>query len=160
MRYQTALRVIGKWLDERSSRGVTIFEVDDGFAVQWHWGDDVRTTIVRQFTETELMTMERAARHVKAAPGGGLRQSAPARANGYQDVLRAMGYEIDQVDGQGLILQEVEGGYLISYQYRKRAPELLWRKHMTVIPPSEQLVLLQEARRRRQVKTGLAARLS
>ena len=160
--YQLVLRQIGAWLDERVPDRVAVIETPDGFSVRAQWGHDARASIVRHFTSEELLALHRTAARMRASlpTGAAARRLAASQKTGYHDAFRTLGYELDQVPAYSVLLDELDAGFLVTYQYQHPRQLSIWHKHMAVVTVEEQGKLIKEAHRRRQPPIGLSARLS
>lgn len=67
----------------------------------------------------------------------------------YQDFLRALGHELEQVPGYEILLEELEEGFLLTYQYLLPSEGYQPRKQMAVIAAEEREDILTRARGRR-----------
>jgi hypothetical protein len=68
--------------------------------------------------------------------------------------LRALGYELERVPAYSLLLDELEDGFLVTYQYVDATGGYLIHKRLVVLGPQDKDSLLGEARSRR-AKRGL-----
>lgn len=160
MSYEHEFRLIGRWMDQRHPDHIQLMETPDGFAALWQWGHDIRAAISRQFTHDDFISLERQARVVRGqTPHSGARATRSLHAKGYEDLLRALGHELDAAAAGAVLLEELDNGFLVTYQYRDPRNGPMWRKHMAVLEPEQEQTLLKQAAARRRLKTGLAARL-
>ena len=160
-RYEAALRSIGAWIDERHPHQMSILETAEGFAVRWQWTSGTRAAISRHFSHEELRMFDRRGQHSRLSlQHRVVPSSGEAAAETYQDLLRALGHEFDEVTAQSLLLDELDDGFLVTYQYRDPRKSTLWRKHLAIVAIDQQRSLLNQACARRRAKTGLSARLA
>ncbi|HEX8918368.1 MAG TPA: hypothetical protein VF898_07685 [Chloroflexota bacterium] len=158
MNYQNALRAIGEWIDARHPRSIRIIELPDGYSLQWQW-PNAPTMYQRNFLLDELVALQRRShRQPPSFDSTGLNGSLDYQATN-RNVLRAIGYEMDQVNARQLLVEQVDDSYLITYEYQNVREGTSWRKYMSVMTAQQRHNLLIEARGRRQRKTGLAARM-
>lgn len=162
MSYESALRQVGEWMDERLPHLVTVLETPDGFAVQWRWGNDLRDSTLREFRHEELFAWHRTSAHRRAAQRRGAGEHVPPapRRSSYRNTLRAIGYELDRVSARFLLIDELEDAMLVTYQYPNPKNPYVWHKHMALMALDEQRRLLKDASARRQPVQGLSSRLA
>jgi hypothetical protein len=78
--------------------------------------------------------------------GGGQVFEAATR---YSDLLRALGYELDALSANSVAVDDVDGRFMVSYQFSDPRRGYVWNKRMSVVESSEQQVILDRARARR-----------
>ena len=111
--YQTALRVLGAIVDESGATAVRLIELVDGFSVQYQPREGDGRPIALQLRYDELRSphthylRHRFLRHGRTT---GLLST-------YEDVFRALGYELDEVQAQTVLIEELDDGLLLTYQY-------------------------------------------
>jgi hypothetical protein len=148
-------------MDQRGPHHIRVIETADGFGVQWQWGHNGRTALYRHFTREELIVPERQGVKGRAPLRGPLARSPlTSHARSYRNVLRALGHELDEVSAQSLLLDQLDDGFLVSYEYPDPRNPVRCRKHMAIVTVKEQQALVQQAYARRRAKSGLAARLA
>jgi hypothetical protein len=74
----------------------------------------------------------------------------PSVAASYQDFLRALGFELEERSAYSILVDELEDGFLITYQYVKPEQGYVLRKDMVVTGPGEKGAILKHAHERRQ----------
>ncbi|MBV9281587.1 MAG: hypothetical protein JOZ41_16020 [Chloroflexi bacterium] len=150
--YQAVLRLIGARLDAEHARRVLLLERPGGFVVRYHRGQDDTAVHVLEFDLEDLL--------VDRGRGPGARRSRPVfrrggEPGGYQDVLRALGYELERVPAYSLLLDELDDGFLVTYQHVDATGGYLIHKRMVVMGSQDRDTLLEEARSRRTHRRGL-----
>ena len=160
MSYEQEFRLIGRWMDQRHPDHIQLVETPEGFAALWQWGHDIRAAISRLFAHQDFIALERQARAMRGQmPNSSTRMNGSTYAKSYEDLLRAVGHELDEAAAETVLLEELDNGFLVTYQYRDLTNAPVWRKHMAVLETKQEQSLLKQAAARRRLKTGLAARL-
>lgn len=104
--YQNRLRVIGRQLDLYGYRAINLLEVGGGFLVR-AMGPQGRTPEALEFGDREfplLVAGAFAARGERTRA----RSRAPLVPNGYEDLLRALGYWLDTSQAEAITLTQLE----------------------------------------------------
>lgn len=136
--YQNTLRVIGAVLDELEAEDVTVIEGPGNFTVRFSTGNDLD---VREVTHIELLDALRALREGRTLLGS-------VEKGYYQDLLRAIGYEMERVGAHNLLLSEAGQCCLLSF-VSSDPTSVIWRKRHVVLTPESIAGILHRARGRR-----------
>jgi hypothetical protein len=128
------LRVIGRDLDHRHASRVRVMETPDGFTV--HYFEDSQSAEMGNLTFSHEELNARA-RSVRLQPllrhpmGGGKRfkRGKPT----YQDFFRALGYELEDAGAYLILLDELEEGYLLTYQFYNPDSGFMLHKHRVAL---------------------------
>lgn len=154
--YQEMLRGLGRILDQRGAGRVCVLELPDGFAVRFELPHDADVSWAR-LADEDVLT-EGPENRQKPASGGLFRRQAPVlqspQPDGYSDLFRALGYELQRTDASDIFIAEQDDGLAVSYQYRDRQHQLTVRRTIRVLSKAEQEQLLAEAHARRRPTTG------
>jgi hypothetical protein len=159
--YYTMLRALGAWLDEEKPRRFTVLETVDGFTVILTQHGSGKPTLVEvHFDRQSLGDRERRMvekRRILGNPFGNSHERAWTLSQyGRQDFMRALGYELDDAEAQGLILDELDDRLLLTYSFVDPAQGYLWHKKMVSLGQDEIEKILEVAReRRRRERKGL-----
>jgi hypothetical protein len=133
--YQWLLRALGAYLDRAPSCRISLAEVPDGFIVRLqrtlhklepevdHFG---RETLVQQLQDLSRRQDTRQPR----AHHQGVWAGFP---NGHQDFFRALGYELDEAKARGIMVDELEDGVAVSYNYPDPDNNAAWKKRMVIL---------------------------
>jgi hypothetical protein len=157
--YQVTLRRLGAYLDARAASNVHLLEAPGGFHLQFRDGDT--QVLVEQDVSVEklmALTAERDDRRRRRIVK--MRANRATTREQYEDVFRALGYELEQAGAYSILVAEVEGGFLVTYQYMDAARGYLVRKHHTVVGPAGKTAMLQAAVARRTSSGSLRALLA
>ncbi len=153
--YQEMLRGLGRALDEQGAARVCVLEMPDGFAVRYQSSSHGGLRWAH-FTDDALAPKPEN-RH-KPASGGFFRRPAvilpPPMPDGYSDLLRALGYELQRSDVSCIFIAEQDHGLAVSYQYREKRQQMTARRTVRVLSESELQQLTAEARARRGRNEG------
>jgi hypothetical protein len=149
--YQWLLRALGAYLDEEPSCRISLAEVTDGFLVRLqralHKLDPQVELLKRETLVEQLHTlMQRGQPAGQRARHQGIWSRFP---NGHQDFFRALGYELDQASARGILVEELEDGVVVTYNYPDRDNGNLWKKRMVVLGVDEIEAILNAAFERR-----------
>jgi hypothetical protein len=149
--YQWLLRALGAYLDEEPSCRISLAEVSDGFLVRLQRALHKLDPQVEHFKrETLKEQIDKLTSQRKPGPRArhqGVWSSFP---NGHQDFFRALGYELDQANARGILIDELEDGIVVTYSYPDTSNGSKWKKRMVVLGLSEIEAILNAAFERRQ----------
>jgi hypothetical protein len=143
--YQTSLRSIGAWLDEWCASGVTLVETPGGWAVRYGFKRTTPPALLKLFERAELEALEVERRKLREAV-----PNPPRRAGHYEDVLRALGAELDSAHAATAVIDHIDEAMLVTFQIRKPSEGFNWHKQMLLVMPEARQAMLDRARRRRK----------
>jgi hypothetical protein len=143
--YQPLLRALGAELDARSATQVTVVELSDGFLARFLRAHALITAEVAEWPLSWLMQRSEELRHTRARFRG---RQRPAQSQ-YQDLFRAVGYELDQVPAYSLALDELEDRLLLTYLHHNPHSGYVLLKRLVVLGEDERRQLLLAAQGRR-----------
>jgi hypothetical protein len=132
--YQPLLRIIGRDLDQRHASQVRLMETPSGFAVQYFENSQRFEISSLEYLYEELQARTRTGRlqpllrHPRGA-GARFRHGKPT----YQDFFRALGYELEDVGAYSILLDELEEGYLLTYQFYNPDSGFMLHKHRVAL---------------------------
>lgn len=147
--YQNLLRSIGAHLDEQGATQIGVLETEDGVLVRYQPRDYPAQVVSRRFGVDDAMLWDRRRRHHRLETS-----STPAAGGCYQDILRALGHELEHADARQMSLEELGGTYTLTYYAPNREGEPAIRKHQNTIGPAETQQILRRARARRRLPPG------
>lgn len=145
--YQNRLRVIGRQLDQKGLRSISILEVNDGFVVR-AMNSDGEAERLDFLNEDFLKTLKEAL----GTRGLGTRlfSTSVLFPTGYEDFLRAYGYTLDEKRVEMMTLTELDGSLILSGLKRHLTGDgPLFESCYQLLGPDEINALLEEAVRRR-----------
>lgn len=157
--YQWTLRQIGAYLDERSAQRMTLVEVPDGFTVRFQQPGSGPEMVTSSFVRRDLVSRDMQQEQLRLKMqdhDAAVRRAAvdalppPQVPGGYQDFLRALGYELDQAPIYFIALDEVEDTTIITYLHLDPRHDFLPHKKMVMLKPKDKEVVLRDAYARRQ----------
>jgi hypothetical protein len=153
--YYHMLRALGAWLDEERPKRFTILETVDGFSIVATGNEVGKPELVEvhfdrdTLTEREKRLVER--RRILGNPFGSSNEGNWSLSpTGRQDFLRALGYELDDADASGIILDELDDQMLLTYSYVDPAQGYLFHKRLVNLKGEEIEKILDVARERRK----------
>ncbi len=148
--YQTSMRAIGAYLDQHSAINVRVIEVTEGFDVHWlasaadhhlQWvhlpGDELRSWgegLKRKKTHRSFLS------HAPTV----------TEDTSYENVFRALGFELDALDAYSILVDELEDGFLVTYQFLNPHESYMLRKHMVILRRNEMFQVMSAADARRR----------
>jgi hypothetical protein len=158
--YQVALRSLGAYLDERNVTRLNVLESNTGFAVRYQPQPEQPETEFVHLSYHDLLSLN-----------GQLEQKRRRRAfsfakqenekNTYENILRALGYELDAVEAYSLLIDEINEGMLITYQYFRPNEGFNARKRMVILGADAVRTVLEDAEARRERrKSGVLSLLA
>jgi hypothetical protein len=111
--YQNCLRAIGRILDDRSASNLMVMETPEGFSIRFlpSAASEPRMVSLSHHRCEELLDLSRSLRGRGADMRGLATTHIPSS---YEDVLRAIGFEMDRLDVCWLGIMEVGDAILVS----------------------------------------------
>jgi hypothetical protein len=134
----------------QSAAQAYVLEVNDGFLVRYQSPENPWQMISARLTLGELRASDA---YRRGRRSGQQQNGDTVTAGRYQDVMRAIGYHLEQVSARDIVLDEVDGSYAVTYHYIP-TDDMTRRKHRTIITPSDADELLCCARARRGTHAG------
>lgn len=144
------LRALGTLLDEEPSCRMAVTEVSDGFVVRTQRSVHTLEPRVRRFDRAVLSEQfERLSNERGRTPDRVRHPGIWTRLpGGHREFLRSLGFELDEVSAHGVVIEELEDGIVLTYNYPD-AETKRWRKRMVVLGVSEIEEVLNTAFKRR-----------
>lgn len=145
--YQWQLRALGAFLDAQPAADVSIMEVGDRYAVRYYDARRDHSSPVFVFMDVQQLQRINDAlleRRERGASG----QHGFEPDGRYQDLLRALGWELDDLDANQIVMDERTEGLYVSYRYTSPDGEL-FRKRIANLGVPDWEAILHEARSRR-----------
>jgi hypothetical protein len=144
------LRAVGAYVDVKAPDGFNLLEVRDGFWLALERGD-AEPLVEEHYLEKQLL-MDQAQQLVKDRGGAGNRQplirSVAPREGRYQDLLRALGYQLDRSGGHQLLLSAARDRIFVTYN----ATSSPGGKQMALLGRADIDRVLEAARARRRAE--------
>jgi hypothetical protein len=111
--YQGNLRKLGAWLDAVDATRINILELADGFAARYQRPDVDVVIMQRFFTRAEVLALRwgdlKLRRHFRRERG------LAQEPGGYQDLFRALGFDLDEKAAALIQLDERDSILQVSY---------------------------------------------
>jgi len=150
--YQTSLRAIGAYLDQRPAGTVRVIEVPEGFEVHWLGSAADHHLQWVHLPVDELLQWGEELKRKKTRRA--FRSHAPiTEDHSYENVFRALGFELDTLEAYSILVDELEDGFLVTYQFLNPHESYMLRKHMVILRRNEMFEVLSAADARRQSHT-------
>ncbi len=147
--YQWMLRAIGAYLDERAAGDVCVIETPEGFALRFAGEDAEGPLDLVRFDYDAMATynklLER--RRQEQVRSRGL---AEGQNHQYQDLFRALGWELDDSDARNVLITEVEDGLLLTFLALRPDSGSQWEKRSANLGETAMQAILRDARSRRR----------
>lgn len=146
--YQQLLRVVGAYLDEQKACAINVFELEGEFALRWQTTLHEATTYAAtlDFAELSERAGEMEGRRRRALRSRLVHHEAVGR---YENLLRSLGYELEQAGAFFMMADELEEGFLLTYTFLNPAQSFLAHKRMVVVGTARAAALTRVARARR-----------
>lgn len=157
--YQAALRAVGAYLDQRDAKRINLLEDTSGFAVRFQPQPDQPECVMVRLDNSQLLSLSselerKRRRTIRLRSGEKVRMS-------YENVLRALGHEFDMLDAYTVLVDEFDGGMVVTYQYLNPSEGFNAQKRMVILGPEAMQSVLDSAEaRREQRKQGLLTLLA
>ncbi len=147
--YQTSLRAIGAYLDQRPAGTVRVIEVPEGFEVHWLGSAADHHLQWVHLPVDELLQWGEELKRKKTRRA--FRSHAPiTEDHSYENVFRALGFELDTLEAYSILVDELEDGFLVTYQFLNPHESYMLRKHMVILRRNEMFQVMSAADARRQ----------
>ena len=150
--YQNELRALGRYCDDKGLRSIGIYEVDEGFILRAFADpndpysveaievpkDDIESLIIRNFAAKARTTPQ---------------NRSPLCPTGYEDFLRALGYELEIDQSRGIVLQELVDRIAVAYHQLVPTSDegYVWEPRSALLSAEDIQKLLDQAFGRRGV---------
>lgn len=149
--YQLMLRAVGAYIDIERPRAFSVVEVGEGLWLLLDSEDEDVLHEVRLERETLMRQGEQLVRgRTGRADGSAVIVSVAPREGRYQDLLRALGYQLDKSEARHVLLSAAKDGLFITYSTPDRAGGIGWRQQMALLGQGEIEMVLEAARERRE----------
>lgn len=157
--YQATLRALGAYLDHEEARRINLLEENGGFAVRYQPDRDHPDSVMVHWENHALLSISHERQQKRR------RQSMFGRAGQakttYENVLRALGYELDVVEAYSILVDEIDDGMVVTYQYLNPTEGFNAKKRMVILGSDVMKSVLQDAEaRREQRKHGVLSLLA
>lgn len=148
--YQNRLRVIGRFIDESELHSITLIEVAQGFVLRASRAGEP-WPIAIELGDRKISELMR--RSIGARGEGEIeRESRELLPTGYEDMLRALGHELDQRIAESVVITELPSLFAVTgFEPFVAAGvgETSYRPFAEVFGPDETRILLHKALGRR-----------
>src|SRR5947209_6090129 len=154
--YQRVLRTVGAYLDEYAASHVSLIETKDGFAVRTDRpgngsvSDAVEFAYEDLVNRNSLLTRRRGRGAMAAARPRHLFSGIQSLDAMYQDLLRALGWELDFSSAYNVLVEEVNSNLLVSYIALNSPNDPVWIKRSATLTVPVLETMLKEAYARRE----------
>lgn len=151
--YQRMLRTVGAYMDEYSASELSLLETRDGFALRTG-GNGAGSNLLEFAYEdlvdrTSLLTRRRGRGAMAAAKPRRLHSGHRSLDAMYQDLLRALGWELDNSSAYNVLLEEVDNSLFVTYISLSGATDAAWKKRSAKLGIEELEIMLRDAHSRR-----------
>lgn len=136
--YQSMLRVIGTILDQLDAADLALIEGSETFIVRFSSRGECE---VRELSYADLLEAYQTLRNERTLLG-------TVEQGYFQDLLRALGYELERVHGSNLLLAEAGEHYLLTFQCPAAGNAVPHRRHALLSPPMVEELLSRAHGRR------------
>ncbi len=141
--YQRALRILGTCFDQAAAEGIRIMEVNNALEIHYRSTSDRARSNDLTFSAARLAELEeeQVAARERGAPAGK-----------YKDILRTVGWELDQVGARNILLDEHDEGILVTFQFIVPSDGFLPHKTAWHVMGEQRQAILGRAHSRRHVE--------
>jgi hypothetical protein len=153
--YQRILRSVGAYLDEFAASHVSLMETKDGFALRTDRPGNGSVSNIIEFVyddlvnRNSLLTRRRGRGAMAAAQPQRLHSGIRSLEAMYQDLFRALGWELDYSSAYNVLVEEVNESLLVSYVALNSPTDPVWIKRSATLGVPELESMLKEAHARR-----------
>lgn len=146
--YQNRLRTIGRQLDVYKYHTMTVVEVEGGFLARAH-RQRARQPQALEFPDRDFPRLVASAIHEELAEEKPIRQTE-LTPTGYEDLLRALGYRLDEISAESIVITELEDSLVVAGRgYNREEPVYGIQPFSWHMEQSDIELMLNEAFRRR-----------
>ncbi len=146
--FQNRLRVIGRRIDQHRLHSITLIEIPDGFILRAGRSDEPWPFLF-DFSNRALADMLRDSIYARGE-GTTPRVSRDLVPTGYEDLMRTLGYELDQRVAEGIVITELPSLFAVSgFEPVIGVGEATFRPFSEAIGPLEADAMLWRALARR-----------
>lgn len=146
--YQNRLRILGRLVDEELLHSITLIEISDGFILRATRAADPWPVLL-EFDERKIAKMLRRAPEQRGQPRLH-RESSNLIPDGYENMLRALGYELDQRVAENVVITELPSLLAVSgFEPILGYGEASFRPFSEPLDPQDIVELIQRALDRR-----------
>lgn len=110
--FQNRLRVLGRYIDDERLHSITLIEVSDGFLLR-ATRDTNPWPLLVEFDDRKISKMLRRAPELRGAPQP-YRETTDLIPDGYENMLRALGFELDQRIAENIVITELPSFIAVS----------------------------------------------
>lgn len=150
--YQNDLRAIGRHADDNRFRGIGVYEVAGGFILRAFSGSDSTSAEAIEIPDGDLEGL--ILKNFTARGGSADGTRSPLCPTGYEDFLRALGYELEVNQARAVVVQEMVDVFAVAYQQLVATSEegYVWEPRSLILEKPQIQEILDEAFRRREAK--------
>src|SRR5690242_12571130 len=113
--YERALRGIGVYLDQVAGGWVRVMEEPDGWLLEVADPQNPRNLHMTQIPRANALSLD-TTRRMGRRDRRGMNPGHGGYRGGYEDFLRALGHELEQIPAYSLLIDELHDRFLITYQ--------------------------------------------
>ena len=146
--YQATLRAIGARLDGMRVCRINLLEVADGFMIRYQESQDDSQLSLLHCEHRELLSLSTELEHKRKRKGFSFSQKESSVGT-YENVLRALGFELDQAEAYSLLIDELDDGMVVTYQYLRPSEDFQARKRMVILGAEAMAAVIEDAKSRR-----------
>jgi hypothetical protein len=150
--YQPTLRAVGRYLDECRAHLMNLVEAPDGYLVRYQLDETAPTLADRRFSwdqllgQDSLMGRKRAEEQKKRRK---TEESTLRPKGGYENFLRALGFELDRGGAYTITLDELDDLMVVTYLYLDPRQGFMAHKRLIKLTPKELDTIVTDALKRR-----------
>jgi hypothetical protein len=149
--YQRMLRTVGAYLDEYAATQISLIETKDGFALRTARPRNGMAPTLLEFAYDDLV--DRNSLLTRRRGRGAMAAAQPRRLHSghlsldamYQDLLRALGWELDDSSAYNVLLEEVDGSFFVTYVALHSPNDPVWTKRSARLGIPELESMLKDA---------------
>jgi hypothetical protein len=155
--YTWALRSVGAYLDEHKAQKISLLEVPEGIVATYsETSENGPDRAMMPFTIEEMVQYRSEMEHQRVASlTHGRDVASPPHvlgAAGYQDLLRALGWELDDTRAYNILVREMDDQFMLTYEYLDPRDNYLPYKRLLMLGADEIGLLMTEAYERRKLE--------
>jgi hypothetical protein len=150
--YQNDLRAIGRLADDNLYKLLGVYEVSDGFIVRGFTDSDPEAIEALELPSNDIR--ELIVKNFSSSGHDPSRIKRPLCPTGYEDFMRAIGYELEQCQAKAVAIQEMLTCFCVTFRQLRLTPEgYTWEPQEWLLTSDKVREMLDAAFLRRNKKS-------
>jgi hypothetical protein len=147
--YQNELRAIGRYCDDKGFRHIGVYEVSEGFVLRGFCDpNDPFAITAFEFPEEDFQGL--IMKNFTSRNGSSVSSHPAICPTGYEDFFRALGYELEEDQAKGVVVQELPDLMVVTYLHLGSSSDsYVWEPKSVLLNAAQVEEMLDKGFRRR-----------